>query len=357
MKESKRNVLVALSGGVDSSVAASIISKEYENAAGINLRLLTGLCPQNEKDEQDAAAVAQRFGLPFFVLDLSKEFLQSVIADFISSYKSGQTPNPCVVCNKHIKFGALLEYAKEHGFDTVATGHYARCEFDDARGRFILKKALDSTKDQSYMLYTLSQEQLSRTLFPLGSLSKDEVRLIAKELNVPVAEKKDSQDICFVKDEGYASFIERICGESFPCGNFVDSEGKILGTHKGIIRYTIGQRKGLGLSLPAPLYVLEKDISKNEVVLCEEEKLFSRTLIAKNINLIPFQKLDAPIKVSAKTRYSQKEAQAIAEQLDEDTLKITFDTPQRAITLGQSVVMYDKDTVIGGGIISELCKS
>ena len=335
-----------MSGGVDSAVSAYLLKEKGYDVTGVTLRL----CEENKCDSSDAKAVAERIGVAHTVDDMSDLFSQKVIDDFINSYKRGGTPNPCIVCNKHIKFGAMLDYAINKGMDYIATGHYARIE-KAADGRYILRKAADLSKDQTYVLYSLTQKQLSRVIFPLGELSKSEVRSIAEAQGLINAHKRDSQDICFVPDGDYAAFIERYTGESFPCGAFVDSNGNKLGEHKGIIRYTIGQRKGLGIALGEPAFVCAKNAEENTVTLGKNEELFSKTAVAHSVNLITCDSIDAPMRVCAKVRYNQKEQPATAISIGNGRLKVEFDEPQRAICKGQSVVLYDGDIVVGGGII------
>ena len=289
-------------------------------------------------------------GIPHEVHDFGGAFKECVIGDFINCYKNGSTPNPCIVCNRKIKFEELLKMALDRGYDAVATGHYARIE-KRSDGRYLLKKALDSTKDQSYVLYSLTQHQLAHTIFPLGEMTKQEARDLAESFGFVNARKHDSQDICFVPDGNYVSFIERTTGETFKKGNFVDLNGKVLGTHEGIIKYTIGQRKGLGIAFGEPIYVVKKDVENNTVILGRNSDLFGTTLTASNINLISCEQINAPMRVKAKIRYNQKEQPASVEQIGENRIKVTFDEPQRAITKGQSVVLYDDDIVVGGGII------
>ena len=275
------------------------------------------------------------------------------INNFISAYENGATPNPCIECNFHLKFDKLFDYATELGCDHIATGHYAITEYDEKYDRVVLKKAKNVKKDQSYVLYRLSKEKVAKTIFPLGKMeSKDEVRSNLSELDFEFSQKKESQDICFVPDGDYAKFIEEYTGKKYPSGDFVTTDGKLLGKHKGIIRYTIGQRKGLGLALPHSMYVVKKDLLKNEVVIGENEDLFSRELWADNVNLIAVDKIDTPIKIKAKVRYNQEEKSAEA-CMENGLLHVIFDEPQRAICKGQSVVLYDGDVVIGGGIISK----
>ena len=340
-------VAIAMSGGVDSSVAASIIKEKGYEISGIML----DLSGSSESDIEDAVKVSKSLDIPLEILDYKEDFKNIVIEDFVSTYEQGGTPNPCIVCNKYLKFGKLIDYIKEKGFSKIATGHYARVEFSKEKGRFLLYKATDETKDQSYVLYSLTQEQLGRVMFPLGELQKSEVRTIAESSELVNAHKKDSQDICFIKDNDYKAYIENFRNKKYPEGDFTDLLGNVLGTHKGIIGYTTGQRKGLGLSLKEPMYVVKKDIEKNSVILGLSEDLFSTSLIAKDVNFIPFDELKEEMKVTAKTRYKQKEADAVISPLPENKVKVTFSVPQRAITKGQSVVFYDNNLVIGGGII------
>ena len=338
-------VIIAMSGGVDSSAAAKLIKKEYNDALGITLRLTD----VENSDLEDAKKTADAVGISHQIIDMREEFKRYVINEFVSAYEQGLTPNPCIFCNKHIKFGLLHDAASKLGYDMVATGHYSIIEKQN--DRYLLKKAKDSTKDQSYVLWTLTQDQLSRTLFPLGNLTKTEVREMAIQSSFENAAKKESQDICFVPDGDYAKFIREYTGKDFKYGNFVDTEGNILGEHKGIIKYTIGQRKGLGLSFDSPRYVCSKCADTNTVVLGKEPLLFSKSLDCTDLNLIACDKLGTPIKIKAKTRYKQTEADATITQTSDTTAHIEFDQPLRAITPGQSVVFYDGDYVVGGGII------
>lgn len=354
-----KKALIAMSGGVDSSVAAYITKNMGYEATGITLKLFDNedIGEKQEKtccsldDIDDARNVCLNLGIPYYVYNFKDSFKENVIERFIRAYENGTTPNPCIDCNRFIKFEKLLCRADELDFDYVVTGHYSIIEFDPASGRYLLKKSTDASKDQSYVLYSLTQRQLSRTLFPLGSMTKTEVRGIAEQLGLINAHKHDSQDICFVPDGDYARFIEQYTGKTYPCGDFVDTNGKILGEHKGIIRYTIGQRKGLGLALPHPMYVKEKDLQNNKVILCDNHELFSKELYATDINLIPYKQIGKPVKLKARVRYSQPEKDAIVEQIDENTLHIVFDEPQRAISKGQAVVLYDEEYVVGGGTI------
>lgn len=354
-----KKALVAMSGGVDSSVAAYLTQKNGFDATGITLKLFDNddIGEKREKtccsldDIDDARSVCYKIGIPYYVYNFKDSFKDTVISRFINAYESGATPNPCIDCNRFIKFEKLLRRAEELDFDCVVTGHYAVIEYDKGSNRYLLKKAVDSTKDQSYVLYSLTQKQLAKTMFPLGAMTKECVRKLADELGLINAQKHDSQDICFVPDGDYAKFIEQYTGKTYPNGDFVDESGKILGEHKGIIRYTIGQRKGLGLALPCPMYVKEKNLDENKVVLCTNDRLFSKELYATDINLISVDKITSPLHIKARVRYNQPEQPATVEQIDENTLHIVFDEPQRAISKGQAVVLYDGDYVVGGATI------
>lgn len=354
-----KKALIAMSGGVDSSVAAYLITQHGFEATGITLKLFDNedIGEKKEKaccsldDIDDARSVCYKLGIPYYVYNFKDSFKENVISRFISAYENGTTPNPCIDCNRYIKFEKLMLRAEELDFDYVVTGHYAIIEYNSETKRYLLKKSADSSKDQSYVLYSLTQKQLAKTLFPLGNMTKEQTREIAEKLGLINAHKHDSQDICFVPDGDYAKFIEQYTGRTYPNGNFVDTKGHILGEHKGIIRYTVGQRKGLGLALPHPMYVKEKNLDTNEVILCDNNELFSKELYATDINLITCDKIDKPIKVKARVRYSQPEKDAIVEQIDDNTLHIVFDEPQRAISKGQAAVLYDGEYVVGGGTI------
>lgn len=340
-------ILVGMSGGVDSSAAALILKDKGFEVAGVTLKL----CKEDkERDLSDAKAVCEKLGIKHFVLDLKDDFNRFVISDFISQYKKGLTPNPCLECNKHIKFGKMLEEAEKLGFDKIATGHYARVTEKD--GRFILLRAADKTKDQSYVLYSLTQKQLSRLELPLGGLSKAEIRKMANSASLVSADRPDSQDICFVPDGDYAAFIEENSNFISQKGNYVNLDGKVLGEHLGVIHYTIGQRKGLGIALGKPQFVIDKSAETNRVVLGDEEHLFKREVMVGEVNFIPFDTLTAKMRVTAKLRYRHIEQPATLYPLSDKKVKLIFDEPQRAPSPGQAAVFYDGEIVIGGGIIT-----
>ena len=349
-----KKVAVAMSGGIDSAVAALLVKNAGYEAIGTTMLLCEKILPDGtdatESDIRDAKAICDKLRIEHKVYHLSDEFRNTVIKDFTDTYMSGATPNPCIVCNKLLKFGKLLELELESGSDLIATGHYARIEKRED-GRYLLKKAADTKKDQTYMLWSLSQHQLSHTLFPLGDLLKTEIREIGAENGFVNAHKSDSQDICFIPDGDYASFIENDLGIKFPTGNYIDEDGNVLGKHKGMIHYTIGQRKGLGISMNKHVFVTKKDAASNTVTLADEDRLFTNTVVIRNINLIPFDSFDGELKVEAKIRYSQSQSIALAKMTGEDEITLKFSIPQRAPAKGQSAVMYIDDIVVGGGII------
>lgn len=357
MEERKEKLLIAMSGGVDSSVAAFLMNRAGHPCIGATMRLFT---PEESEssakqgcltssDIEDAKAIAARLGIPYYVFNFTGDFRREVIDRFVRTYEQGGTPNPCILCNRHMKFDALQKKAEELSCDAVVTGHYARIE---KRGdRYLLKKAVNPMKDQSYVLYSLTQHQLAHSRFPLGELTKEEVREIASKQNFINAGKSDSQDICFVPDGDYAAAICRFSKKQYPAGDFVNGNGEPMGTHKGIIHYTIGQRKGLGLSLSEPHYVCRKDVSNNRIVLGHNEDLFSCYLEAEDVNWIAFETPPEEFRAKARIRYQQTEQWATIRPIGSDRFTLTFDEPQRAIAPGQAVVLYDEDLVIGGGTI------
>lgn len=338
--------LIGMSGGVDSSVAVHLMMRAGFDCIGGTM-LLHDSTPDAA---QDAEAVAARLGIPFYVFDLSERFRKAVMDDFVGCYERGLTPNPCIVCNRYLKFGAFLDIAREMGCDCVVTGHYAKIE--EENGRFLLKKAADEAKDQTYFLYTLTQEQLAHTRFPLGELTKAEARAIAEEQGFINAKKRDSQDICFVPDGDYMAFMERYTGKTYENGNYLDLSGKVVGRHKGAVAYTLGQRKGLGLAMGAPVYVCDKDMAANTVTVGPNEALFHSSLRAADWNWIAIEYLKEPIRVMAKARSRMIEQPATVYPEEGGFARVEFDEPQRAITPGQAVVLYDGDTVVGGGTIT-----
>ncbi len=352
-----QKALIAMSGGVDSSVAAWLIREKGYDCAGATMRLFQkeemtaepGCC--TSQDMEDARAVADMLGMPYYVYDFADRFREAVIDRFVEAYENGRTPNPCIDCNRYLKFEELFLRGRQLGCDFVVTGHYARTGYDEKSGRYLLKKAADTSKDQSYVLYSLTQDQLSHVQFPLGELTKQEVRQIAREHGFLTADKAESQDICFVQDGKYYEFICDYTGRDYPAGDFIDTRGKVLGRHQGIIRYTVGQRKGLGIAFGEPVYVMKVDPEANTVMLGTNEELFTDTVTAKKINLISTDRIREPLRVKAKVRYRHKEQWATATQPDEDTLQVVFDEPQRAVTAGQALVLYDGDVVVGGGTI------
>ncbi len=356
MPETKKKALIAMSGGVDSSVSALLMQQAGYDCSGIYLHLcgahlLPDSASENQQAPLDAAAVCEKLEMPFHTFDLTKEFEKKVIDYFVSSYETGETPNPCITCNKHLKFGSLLEIAKDLGNDVLVTGHYARVEQDENSGRWLLKTGLDESKDQSYMLYSLSQEQLSHIRLPLGDKTKEECRLLAEKAGLVNAAKKDSQDICFIPDGDYASFLCRYRGSSPEEGDFLTTDGRICGRHRGQEKYTVGQRRGLHLAMGEPVYVISKDAAANTVTVGPNEALFSNALLADRVNWIKYDAPKQPIFVTAKTRYHQKPIPATAQSLPDGKLLVEFDLPVRAITPGQAVVLYDGEDVVGGGTI------
>lgn len=360
--EVNNRVVVGMSGGVDSSVTAYLLKEQGFEVIGVTMRVWVDPYSKAQDDDKsccslkaihDAKEVAKILGIPHYTVNLSEPFYNKIVKYFIEEYLKGRTPNPCVFCNRLIKFGDLLEKAHELGAYYIATGHYVRKEYDENRKRYLLKKGIDPKKDQSYMLYRLTQEQLKHALFPLGNYTKEEVRALAEKIGLPVADKKESQEICFIPDNDYKAFIKRQIKKDVKPGEFRDIHGNFLGYHKGIINYTIGQRKGLGLSSDRPLYVVDIDPENNVVIVGHQEDVWGEELISSNNNFISIEKLEEEIKVTAKIRYTAKEDEAIIKPYGDDKVLVRFLRPQRAITPGQSVVFYDGDVVVGGGIIEK----
>jgi tRNA-specific 2-thiouridylase len=356
-----KRVVVAMSGGVDSSIAAAFLKEKGYDVVGVTMNLFSlpqDYCQSEKlksccgwKATEDAHQVAITLGISHYVVDFRKHFEKSVITDFCEEYAKGRTPNPCIRCNQHIKFDVLLKKMKALQADYLATGHHARIEYDEQNTRYILKKGKDREKDQSYFLYPLTQKQLSRTLMPVGDLTKDDVRKKAQAFGLPVAERPESQEICFVPDNDYAGFLQSRIPEAFHPGPVVDSENRTLAQHKGILHYTVGQRRGMGISAPHPLYVLSILGDKNTIVVGPEKELYGKTLLASELNMISLEKITKPLKIKARIRYKHREAEALVIPMGSDKARVEFERSQRAITPGQSVVFYDGDTVVGGGII------
>ena len=356
MCDRKKRALIAMSGGVDSSVAALLTRDAGYDCVGCTMRLFenetAGIDSKtccSASDVEDARGVAYSLGMPHYVFNFAEDFGEKIINKFVDAYFAGATPNPCIDCNRYMKFDKLYGRAQLLNCDYIVTGHYARIE--EQNGRFVLKKALDASKDQSYVLYSLTKEQLTHTLFPLGSLTKAETRAIAEAHGFVNSHKPDSQDICFVPDGDYAAVIERWSGRVSPPGDFIDENGRVLGRHKGVIHYTIGQRKGLGIASSAPLFVTKIDPVNNTVTLTHGEGLFTDTVTVRDINLSAVDDIYEPIRAEVKIRYRHVSQPATVTQTGEDEIKIRFDAPQRAVTKGQAAVIYLGDTVLGGGTI------
>ena len=355
-----RKVVVGMSGGVDSSVAAFLLKEQGYDVIGVTMQIWQEENPQETEENggccglsavDDARKVAWKLGIPYYVMNFRQEFKENVMDYFVDEYLSGRTPNPCIACNRFVKWEALLERSLKIGADFIATGHYARVE-QLPNGRFAVRNSVTAAKDQTYALYNLTQEQLSRTLMPVGAYTKDEIRKIAEEIGLPVAKKKDSMEICFIPDNDYAGFIERTAGSVPGEGNFVDRQGNILGRHKGITHYTVGQRKGLNLSMGHPVFVTEIRPETNEVVIGEGEDVFSDYLVCEKVNWMAVDGLHGkPLKVRAKIRYSHGGAPCKIRELPDGKVECRFETPQRAITPGQAVVFYLGEYVAGGGTI------
>ena len=353
-------VMVGMSGGVDSSAAAALLLEQGYAVSGATLRLF-----RNEEiglhsrtccsldDVADARAVADKLGIRHYVFSFDEDFRREVIDRFAAEYAAGRTPNPCIDCNRRIKFSKMLARALTLGFDKIATGHYARITYDAQRGRYLLWRAAVRDKDQSYVLYSLTQFELAHTLFPLGGMSKPEIRAFAESRGLVTARKPDSQDICFVPDGDYARFLEEVYGLPSLPGDFIDTDGRVIGHHPGQLHYTVGQRKGLGVSFGRPIYVLKKDAAAGTVTLGDEDALFSDELTADDVNWIACDAPEAPLRVTAKTRYSQTDTPATVIPCGDGRVRVCFDTPVRAVTAGQAVVFYDGDLVVGGGTILE----
>jgi tRNA-uridine 2-sulfurtransferase len=366
----QKTIAVAMSGGVDSSTVAAMLRAEGHNLIGLTMQLwnqrrlagreampeqVTGRCCSLD-DVYDARRVAEHLAIPYYVVNHEDRFEREVVRPFVAEYLSGRTPIPCSLCNNHLKFDQLLVVARQIGADSVATGHYARVEFDEARSRWLLKRPADHSKDQTYFLFGLTQEQLSRTLFPLGNLTKTEVRELARQHGLALAEKPDSQEICFVPGGDYKRFIDAYLadqGESLPetAGELVTTNGEVIGEHAGVHNFTVGQRKGLGVATGSPLYVIQINGAEKKVIVGSDEHLYSHTLRAKRTNLISIENLREPMRVSVKIRHRHEPAAAVIAQTGEDEIQVTFDEAQRAITPGQAAVFYDGDVVVGGGWI------
>lgn len=345
-----QKAFIAMSGGVDSSVAAYLMQRAGYECIGATMRLWEQ--KQTEDNLQDAKKVADRLGIPFQAVDATAQFREKVVDSFICAYESGSTPNPCIECNRYIKFDVLLQQAISAGCDYIVTGHYARIQLDPRSGRYLLFKAADAAKDQTYFLSCLNQFQLAHTKLPLGELTKEQVRAIAQEQGFINARKRDSQDICFIPDGDYAAFMKRYTGKDYPAGDFLDLNGKVVGKHCGAYAYTLGQRKGLGIALGEPVYVCSKDMENNTVTVGPNEALFSTTLRAKDWNWLPFPALTEPMRVTAKVRYRHSEQPATVYPLENGEAEVVFDEPQRAMTPGQAVVLYREDLVVGSGTIN-----
>lgn len=382
MAENEKTALIAMSGGVDSSVSAVLMLERGYTCMGATMKLYdspeknlkkTKTCC-SDRDIYDAAYVAIKLGMPYEIIDLSDEFKDKVIMPFIKTYEAGGTPNPCIECNRYLKFVALRKLAKEKGYDNIVTGHYAQIEYNEETRRYLLKRSVDAKKDQSYVLYSLTQEELAHTIFPLGGMTKDETRAIAEKHGLINADKGDSQDICFVPDGDYVGFMERYQNKSYAPGDFIDENGKVIGQHKGAVHYTTGQRKGLGIAAGERIFVYDKDMEKNLVFVGSEDKVFSKEFIVRDVNWISVPSIDAPVRLSIMTRYRGKEAMGTVEKISSEEVseyyanqnrkinasetyyKVTFDTPQRAITTGQAAVFYDGENVYGGGTIDMVLK-
>lgn len=361
---SQKKVAVAMSGGVDSSVTAALLKKQGFEVIGLTMKLFSlppEVCLNEElrsccgwKAVEDAHRVCLDLGIPHYEVDLREEFEKKVIDNFCQEYLCGRTPNPCIRCNEYIKFKALWKRASNLGVDFLATGHHARLEFDEKKGRFLLKKGRDKAKDQSYFLYPLTQEQLSRTLFPVGGYTKAQIRRLARKFGLHVADRAESQEVCFVLDDDYINFVKARRPEAFWPGPILDKFGRQLGEHQGIAHFTIGQRRGMRLAWKKPLYVIAIDAERNAIIVGEEKDLSKKKLLAIKVNLIALEQLSLPLEIMAKIRYKHEEAKATVCPVEKEMVVVEFKEPQRAITPGQSVVFYQRDIVVGGGVIYQV---